>query len=730
MKRDEDKSKLKYLTGKDFWNTADIDGRKGIRFSDGPAGVRRQKGRGDRLGFKKSEPSICFPSHSALAQSFNKSLVKSVGAHIGNEAYLNGVDILLAPDLNIKRYPLCGRNFEYFSEDAYLNGVLGASYVSGVQSSGAGACIKHFAVNNREFARTAVNSVVDLRTLNELYLTPFEIAVKESKPFAVMTAYNLVNGAYCSENGYLFNKLRNEWGFDGITVSDWGGTVDRVKSAEAGLDIEMPACKLSFEELKKALDEGKADGKKISACIQRIEKAFKRKAENNFAPEADFEKMCANECPVLLKNEGALPLKTKNAVIIGEAAARPVFQGAGSSKVNVKNVRSLKDILNFKFAYGYKGNKRSKRLERSALKLVKGADAVIFCMSLCGGDAEGADRENMRLPENQILLLKEVCKLNKNVIAVLFCGCTVETDWDRDVNAFLYAGLLGQYGAEAVASVLKGDINPSGKLAETFYKAYEKNYEESPYCSLYTDGLNVGYLADGNEVKYPFGFGLSYTSFCYSDLKIEEGGIYVTVKNTGERYGGEAVQTYIKYPDGAKQIKPVLKGFEKVFLNAGEERTVFIPFDNYAFRNYDAINSRFVCVSGEYEISVGSSSADIYLKGKLYKSGDTEEVPAPDIKSLKPETIKLNRTAKGRVIADLNTPFCELKNAKGAFGRIFSRFALFVLRKNKVSYGSLEYLPLRTLAQFGKLSSNRLNGLITAFNGKFLKGIFKFIFNV
>ncbi|MDE6598410.1 MAG: glycoside hydrolase family 3 C-terminal domain-containing protein [Clostridia bacterium] len=728
------------FTGADYWNTARIDEAciPSVRFSDGPTGVRAQKGKGDNLGINGSLPATCFPTHSALACSWNKSLLAETGARIGGEAAYFGVDVLLAPDLNIKRNPLCGRNFEYFSEDPYLNGKLGAAYASGVASSGTGACLKHFAANNREHARMVCDSVVDGRTLREVYLTAFEIAVKESKPAAVMTAYNRLNGVYCNENNYLLETvLRGEWGFGGIVVSDWGGTHDRVAALCAGADVEMPKCKLSVDEIKAAANQGELNGN-LDICAERIANLARRqrekKADSDFEENARFAKTCADECAVLLKNDGALPVNNNEKVaLIGCFAEKPLIQGGGSSKVNPKAAVSLYSCLKDKicgYARGYKkSGKPDSSLSRRALKLCKKAEKVVFCFGLPDGDCEGADRQNLNLPENQISLFRKICTVNKNVVAVIFSGSVVDTSWDERASAVLLAGLAGQSAAQSVADILYGKVNPSGKLTETYPVSLscvpsQKYFNESAYFTVYGEGMDVGYrhFCDReNEIKYPFGFGLSYTQFNYNNLTVTHSGVNFDITNTGKVYGGEVAQVYISFPQSANAPKMQLKGFEKVFLNAGESKRVYIPFDGYTFRSYDADNKKWVTVSGRYQIYIGSSSADFRLEGYFDIEGDSEGVSAPDVSNLTPAPYEIKRTKRGRVIADIHTPFCELKNARGLFGRLFSKTALSVVKRNKTVYGSLEYLPLRTLAQFGGFKKRTINRLIRMFNGVFFK---------
>lgn len=724
--------KARLLTGGGYWTTYAVkdDGIPPIRFSDGPSGVRSQSGKGDNLGLNKSLPATCFPAHSAVACSWNRTLAESTGRCVGEEANEAGIDILLAPDLNVKRDPFNGRNFEYFSEDPYLNGKLGAAYARGVASAGVGACLKHFAANNREFGRMVCDSVVDERTLREIYLTPFEIAVKEAEPAAVMTAYNKLNGVYCSENSALIHGvLREEWGFEGITVTDWGGTCDRVAAVRAGEDLEMPACGFSAEEIEAAVNRGELSESAVDASATRIlNYALREKTspkENGGVAHRRFARRCAEECAVLLKNDGVLPLREGKIALIGEIAKFPIMQGGGSAEVNPESAESLygclKDkIIGFECGYYRNGKTRKKR----ALRLCNSADAVIFCAGHYG-DAEGADRESLALPENQTGLLKKILSLGKRVVVALFCGSAVETDWDGGVNALLFAGLGGQSGASAVADILFGKVNPSGKLAETFPIKKEKR-KSDPYSEIYEEGMRVGYRL-GENVKYPFGFGLSYTSFKYSNLFIDDGGISFDLTNTGSVRGGEAAQMYVLFPDGAGAPFRQLKGFEKVFLNPGETKRVRIPFDGYTFRSYDAENHKWATVTGKYEIYVCSSYDDVKLHRSIEKYGGCEYVSSPAVSALKPSVYEARRDKNGRIVADGSTPFCELKNAKGAFGRAFAKTVLRAARNKRTVAGSLEYLPLRALAQYGKFGKKRFEGFLLMCNGKFFRGLGLFI---
>ena len=719
------KEKASLLTGGGYWSSMPLKnaGVPEIRFADGPSGLRPQGDKGDNLGESKSFPATCFPSHSALACSWNRSLIYGVGKRIGEEAASYGVDVVLAPALNVKRDALCGRNFEYFSEEPYLNGKLGAEFVNGLKSAGAEACLKHFAANNREFARMVCDSAVDERTLREIYLTAFEIAVKESKPAAVMTAYNRLNGVYCNQNEKLLRGiLRGEWGFEGIVVSDWGGTYSRVDAVRAGADLEMPPCRFSADEIIGAVERGELEEKYIDECAERIIALAKREKPKRTLSDTEehsrFSRTCAEQCAVLLKNDGALPLKeNERFALIGEAALQPLIQGGGSSKVEPENTDSLYEILKVKatgFERGYKKKGKSKKLFSRALKLCKRADSVIFCAALYSGDTEGADREDARLPQEQLQLLNEIYKLGKKVTVVVFCGCAIETDWDERASAVLYAGLSGQSCAGAVADVLTGKVNPSGKLTESFPYTADAS-ERLPYGEVYSEAMGVGYRAE-KEYKYPFGYGLSYTRFGYSDLSVSETGVSFTVTNTGECAGGEAVQLYVRYPENANAPKLQLKGFDKVFLAAGESKRVSIDFDEYTFRSFDTSSGEWALAEGEYVIFIGASSADLRLSAKVMRSG-VKYIPPCDTSRLQARGYEIKKDKKGRVACDLHTPLCEIKNARGLFGRLFAKSILRFVRNRKTVYGSMQYLPLRTLAQYGKMKKSTVEKLIYAFNG-------------
>lgn len=723
--------KIKLLSGADVWHTRAFKecGVESVTFSDGPAGLRKQTSGSDILGRKSSVPATSFPAHSSLARSWSKPLVRAVARGIGEEAADNGVDVVLAPAVNIKRSPLCGRGFEYFSEDGYASGKLGAEFCKGLKEGGAAACVKHFAANNRERARMVCDSEVDERTLREIYLLPFEIAVKEGEPAAVMTAYNLLNGTPCNQNSTLIRDiLRGLWGFSGAVVSDWGGTHDRVEAIKAGADLEMPACKLSEKAVAEALERGEIDEGQIDFCARNIinlSSAAKGGGSCNYTAHAELAKKAAAECAVLLKNDGVLPLeKGKKFALIGEFARRIRTAGGGSSKVNPLGEADLvREFLPCDNFLGYaKGG-------GAAVRLAKRADVVIYVLA-DEEETEGADFSDIFFPEKQLKLLEKLSKINKNIVAVACCGGAKDTSFDALCRALLLAGLSGQGSAAAIRDVISGVVNPSGKLSETFpYNLDDlpasKTFGKDVYSEPYSERLGVGYRGV-KSAKYAFGFGLSYTKFTYSDLRITDGGAIVNICNSGDMYGGEIVEGYVRLPANAASPHMRLFGFEKVFLAAGESKDVFLPFDEYTFRSYDTASKSFAVAAGEYDIFIGSSSDDIRLSAKVEKVGISSISP-PQLQ-ISASKYPLKRDKKGRVLAELSTPVAELKHARGAGGRLIARIILRYCKKGGAAGGTLEYLPLRCACQFARFSVRQSEGFLQLFNGHFFKGLAKIIF--
>lgn len=621
-----------------------------VEFSDGPSGVRHQAGAADHLGLNGSEPATCFPTAVTMANTWDPELVEQAGAAMGNEAATQGVNTLLGPGLCIKRNPLCGRNFEYYSEDPYLSGKMAAAAVRGIQSNGIGACPKHFAVNSQEARRQASDSVVDERTLREIYLTGFEIAVRESSPKTIMSSYNLVNGTYANENAHLLKEiLRDEWGFDGAVVTDWGGSNDHTAGVAAGSTYEMPAPGLaSTRELMAAVQGGRLAEADLDARVdEAIELALSTRAATEGAPssfDADAHhalarKVAAAGCVLLKNEESLLPLPAHARVaLIGDFAKTPRYQGAGSSAVNSTRVDSLLGLIgktNLELV-GYEpgferhgGENASKRA--AALELAKSADVVLLCLGLDEiAESEGAERLSMRLNENQVELAHAVAGVNPNVVVLLSAGSCVESDWMADARSVLYCALGGQAGAGAALDVVTGRVCPSGKLTETWPRRLEDvpssaNFPSEEKSAEYREGLYVGYRyfqTAGVPVAFPFGYGLSYTTFAYSDVAATPEEVSFTVTNTGKVAGAEVAQLYVAKPDH-EVFRPAqeLKGFAKVALEPGESRRVSIPLDDKAFRYFNVATNRWEVEGGTYELRVAASSDDVRLTAELEVAG-------------------------------------------------------------------------------------------------------------
>ncbi len=750
----ETKSKL--VTGAGFWNTAECPQicMPSVKLSDGPNGMRVQDKRPSNLGMGASKPATCYPTASALACSFDEELIEEVGAHIGREAAAQGVSMLLGPGLNIKRSPLCGRNFEYFSEDTILSGKTAAAFVRGVQSTGVTACVKHFAVNCREHARMYFDGRADEQTLRETYLTGFEIAVKQGKAGAVMTAYNKLNGEYCNQNDYLLNGvLRGEWGFDGVVVSDWGGSHDPVKALKAGADLEMPICRMSAKAITAAVENGELDEAVLDSSVRRILN-FSRASEYiarvpyNIEDHEQFARKVAEECLVLLKNESALPLKGDEKVaLFGDFAKQPRYQGAGSSQVNPTRLESL--LQHFKeypsFVGFSKGYKRfggySRKLVKAAVKLANKADKLIVCIGLDERrEAEGSDRTDLKISEVQVELLKALKSTGKKIIAVLTCGSSVETDWDEYADAVILAHLGGQAGAGAVFNALTGKVNPSGRLAETYPlktgdEACAEVYNSSPYKTDFAEGMYVGYkyyTALNKPVKYPFGYGLSYTEFEYSDFAVEESGVRVKVKNTGEAAGATVVQIYVQAPrTNLVSGFAELKLFKKLYLNAGEQKEVFLAYDEYTLRIWNPTTKSYE-IGAKYAISLRENAQTVIAEG-MY---DTK-TPAPDCGAAQTYEEYYNsritaddcgyKPFKG-MTATGDMQVADLKYCKGITAKLFGYIAKRSKKsKDKMKAGMLDYLPVRTLMQFMNLNAVQAEGFLLMCNGRFFKGLGKLL---
>ena len=630
-----------------------------IWLSDGPHGLRKQAGESDHLGLNPSVPATCFPTASAVANSWDAALGEEIGAALGEEAAAQEVSVVLGPGLNMKRNPLCGRSFEYFSEDPYLAGKLAAGYIRGIQSKGVAACPKHFAVNSQETRRMASDSIVDERTLREIYLTGFEIAVKEGHPRSIMSSYNLVNGTYANENKHLLMEiLRGEWGFDGAVITDWGGSNDHALGVKNGSTLEMPAPGGdSVRELLAAVESGKISESDIDARLSELlPLVFDTKAALDAAPR-EFDaaahhalaRRAAEESLVLLKNEGSLlPLAAGSKVaVIGDFAKNPRYQGAGSSMVNSTQVDVLLDklvdselnVIGYQQGFDRHG-KPDAALQKSACELATQADTVVLCMGLDEiAESEGLDRSNLRLAQNQVELLQAVAAVNPKIVVVLYSGSVVETPWLDNCQALLYAALGGQAGVGAVADALTGKVNPCGKLAETWPMAYADVPSAADFATRrktveYREGLYIGYryfTTAEKAVRFPFGYGMSYTTFAYSDMAADEQGVSLTVTNTGSVAGTEIVQLYVAKKN-SELFRPAkeLKGFARVTLAPGEKQRITIMLDDKAFRFWNVKANRWEIEGGEYELLVGASVEDIRLCEKISVHGTATVHPYED----------------------------------------------------------------------------------------------------
>jgi len=794
--------KCSLFSGKDFWQTVDIPRLNipSIFLADGPHGIRKQAKAADHLGLNESIKATCFPTSATTANSFDIELGEEIGTALGVEAVYQKVNVLLGPGLNIKRNPLCGRNFEYYSEDPLLAGRMSAAYVRGIQKSGIAACLKHYAANNQEHRRMLVDTIVDERTLREIYLTNFEIGVKEGGAKTVMAAYNRLNGPYTNEDPYILRKvLRDDWGFEGVIVSDWGGQNDRVEAIKCGAELEMPSSKgETSQEVVDAVNAGTLDVALVDECVTRLlelifdtedvftcckYEPFDQKAHHQLALKA------AQESIVMLENKNdALPLAKKEKVaIIGDFARKSRYQGAGSSNVNPTQVDDTLSIIgNYDLEYvGFApGFKRfggpSKGLIKKALLLAQQADTLLVYLGLDEFiETEGVDRSNMRINQNQIELLQALKVTGKKIVAVISSGAALEIDFAEYCDALVHAYLFGQAGASAVLNVLTGKVSPSGKLAESFpikytdcpsatnFPASFQGDEKHSANVEYREGIFVGYRyydTAGVAVQYPFGYGLSYTTFDYSGLKVDASGVSFTLKNTGTAAGKEICQLYIGKTDSKIfRAKKELKGFTKVYLEPGESKEVKIAFDEYSFRYFNVATGKFEIEGGDYNIFVSSSSldSDIKLTGKSAQKATTDVVPyagldIPSYTNANAANVAVEEFAKiyGKEVPDNKYPFIkglkkprmevgpntginELIWAKGWFGRFFGKLVVGIYKllnaigmKNTANALRLSLLsmPLRGMVRYGILSTGQMNEFIKACNAKFGKvGFFRYL---
>ncbi len=770
----EEKASL--LSGGGLFRSKEIErlGIPAMNFADGPHGVRKQAGSNDHLGLNASLPATCYPTASAIANSWDEGLAEELGSYLGKEASSQGVNMLLGPGLNIKRSPLCGRNFEYFSEDPYLSGKIAAAFIRGMQSEGISACPKHYAVNSQETLRMHSDSVIDERTLHEIYLTAFEIAVKESNPLGLMTSYNRVNGVYASEHPHLLNDILTEqWGFKGVVVTDWGGSNDRVEAARAGGHLEMPTTRGdSDREIVAAVRAGRLDEARVDKLVDDyLNVVFATKLPDNPQPFDEtkhhaFARKAARDSIVLLKNDNALlPLKKgANVAVIGDFAANPRYQGFGSSVVNPTKIDNPLEFLKaaeLKVSYskGYErfGN-QDHELLTGAVSAAKDADIVLMFIGLDEmSEMEACDRTHMRVNQNQVDVLEAVTKANPNIIAVFCGGAPFEVPWIEKCKAVIHGYLGGQAGASALVEAIMGKSNPSGKLAETWPLLYgdtpvSKYYPGMEKTAEYREGPFVGYryfdTVDAN-VRFPFGFGLSYTSFAYSGLAINDQTVSFNIKNTGEHEGAEVAQLYIGLDEGEVfRPKRELKGFTKVSLMPGEERTISIALDDKAFRYFNVETGKYEIEAGRYTIQVCASSRDIRLEGTIivngtgapnpyntnlfpsYYSGFITDVPDEEFERLLGKPVPPQAWDRS-IPLDMNDTFAQLRYASWPGGRLVYQILTYMKnRSEKRGKPDLNILfiynsPIRAMAKNmgGALNWEMAEAVLFIFNGHFFRGV-------
>lgn len=737
--------KIALCSGKDFWHTEAMNCEElpEVMMCDGPHGLRKQEEKSDHLGINESIKTVCYPSASALAASFDLNVLSELGDALGQECQAENIGMLLGPGLNMKRSPLCGRNFEYFSEDPYLAGKLACAYIKGLQKRGVAACVKHFAANNQETQRMNSSSNVDERTLREIYLPAFEMAVKEGKTRSIMCAYNAINGIFCSENKKLLNDiLREEWGFEGFVVTDWGAKKGAAAGVKAGLNLVMPGGHGTHEQmLKESLKNHELTEEQLNTAVadilQFILDAYRNKLPN---AEIDREKCSelsgelAAQCAVLLKNEDILPLKKDTKIaVIGDFAKHPRYQGSGSSHINAsKTICAIETLKEkeacFLFAKGFDADtvNPDKELIQEAVKIAEASEAAVIFAGLPDAfESEGFDREHLDLPENQNALIEAICKVQKNVIVVLHGGSPMLLPWEDQVKGILCMYLGGQEVGRAAVELLYGEKNPSGKLAETWPLRLEDtpsylNFPGVDGIVNYREDIFIGYRYYDKKkmkVQYPFGHGLSYTSFSYSDLKTDK--ITITdketlhvsckIKNTGTCAGKEIVQLYVKDVESSVE-RPVreLKGFAKIYLNPGEEKEVEFTLDKRSFSYYETLISDWFVESGEFVIEIGASSRDIRLSQSIQVEG-TGELPYHYTENSL--LCSLQRTNKGQKM---------LKRILSAMTsntqQDFTQMESLGDGADKMKWKILMEMPLGTIAGLGIMSDSELEILLNNLN--------------
>ncbi|MCM1037806.1 MAG: glycoside hydrolase family 3 C-terminal domain-containing protein [Ruminococcus sp.] len=731
-------------SGFDFWNTKAVErlGIPSVMMSDGPHGLRKQENEADHLGMKESIKAVCFPAACATAASFDPDLLEKMGETIGNECQAEKLSIILGPGMNIKRSPLCGRNFEYFSEDPYLAGKLASAFVKGVQSKNIGTSLKHFAVNNQETNRMSISSNLSERALREIYLRGFEEVVKTAQPKTVMCSYNKINGVYASENEYLLNQiLRKEWGFKGYVVTDWGAIADRIKGLKAGVELEMPASGgVSDNKIVEAVKDGSLEETVLDRAVERMLKVlfsyvdhvdesvvFDREKDHKIAEDI------AAECAVLLKNDGVLPLQSSEKILyVGEYAENPRFQGGGSSHINVCKVTSALESAkekgrNISYRKGFSGTTDELYDMESVYEEAKSADKVVIFAGLPDSyETEGVDRTSMQMPAVQNEVIKKIAAINPHTVVVLHNGSSIECPWADDVAAILEMYLGGQGVGEATDRLLFGDANPSGRLPETFpYRLQDNpsylNFPGNGRRTNYAEDIYVGYrYYDAKEipVRWAFGHGLSYTDFAYSNLRFSTSvlrddevlSVSIDVKNTGAVKGKETVQLYIS--DQTKSVereKKALRGFRKIALEPGETKTVLFQINAQDLAYYNEDIKDWYVSSGNYDIHIAHASDDIRLSGTIEYQNSVRL----------PLRVDSTTTFKALIEDDRSRDFANSIIAEGLKHSSIAKESASISSPEEIAMmtAMMEAMPIKSLISFGVLTEEQGDLLISKLDG-------------
>ena len=782
----EEKASL--CAGSDNWHTQAVKRLDipSVMMADGPHGLRVEVADGVGNILRDSYPATCFPTASALASTWNRDLVACVGRAIGQECLAEGVSVVLGPGANIKRSPLCGRNFEYYSEDPFLTGEMAAAFIQGVQQMGVGTSLKHFAANNQEYRRMLIDSIVDERALREIYLAGFEIAVKKGKPWTVMAAYNRLNGVYCTENSWLLEDvLRKEWGFKGLVVSDWGAVNDRVLGILAGMDLEMPGVDNGNQALiKEAVEKGELKENTLDAAIRRLLQCSDRSQSNlkvGYICDMDRHHQLAMdtaaEAAVLLKNDGILPIrKDATIALIGQFAKKPRYQGSGSSLINPIKLDTLYNAMcayagpdQIIYAEGYPldENEDAETLLDAAITAAKKADVAVVCAGLTDMDEiESLDRKHLKLPASHDRLIDTIANTNPNLVVLLSNGAPVVMPWVEKVPAILEGYLGGQAGAGAHCKLLYGEETPSGKLAETFPVSMQEapsytHFPGGPSTVEYRESIYVGYRfydTFEKEVLFPFGHGLSYTTFAYDHLQVQpgkEGEVEVTfeVRNSGDRFGKEVSQVYV-HPHRSNKFRPEqeLKQYAKVGLQPGEKKAVQFTLDRRAFAYYSIERHDWIVEEGDYQIRIGSSSRDIRLSATISVRGEKSfsESQQRMFYSKFPNDAWVAQAAFAQILDfpipenrsnpkpyTMNTPVIDMQGSM--VGRILQKIIRNQIDDlvDETMHGPTRLMieqmalesPLRVLVMFsnGALNRQLLDGLLLIANGRILKGLFQLV---